>query len=415
MTRRHFLQTALQSILTMGLGGLFSSRAAAAADGIRHLRQIITAQPSSTRMIQWDAPTLLRGAHVELRSGRDGHITAFVPSYTHFTIDDTEQFVYHAEIPLPAGGGAYRVTHTAGTSDWIPLSAPHAVRMPVRALLFSDSQCGEDYSVWNDLYQAAWQRHSDADFAALVGDLTDNGESTWHWDSFFAAMEGNPSPLARAPHVPVLGNHEYYSLAWTDTLPLRYLRTFALPENGSTAFRGHYYSFDLGAVHVIVLDTQFLECGARGAALNEEQLAWLKRDAATSSAPWKIVLMHKDILAYGEYQTVQETQHGISDVGRIFMDAFDACGIDLVVTGHVHAYRRRQIRAGQTDAQGTLYLLGGPGGDEYFDVPPEPYDLAASANPAPSNYLYLEADAHHLHISCEALDGTVIDTAALQK
>lgn len=415
MTRRHFLQTALQSILAIGLGGLFSSRAAAAADGIRHLRQIITAQPSSTRMIQWDAPTLLHGAHVELRSGRDGHITAFVPSYTHFTIDDTEQFVYHAEIPLPAGGGAYRVTHTAGASDWIPLSAPHAVRMPVRALLFSDSQCGEDYSVWNDLYQAAWQRHSDADFAALVGDLTDNGESTWHWDSFFAAMEGNPSPLARAPHVPVLGNHEYYSLAWTDTLPLRYLRTFALPENGSTAFRGHYYSFDLGAVHVIVLDTQFLECGARGAALNEEQLAWLKRDAATSSAPWKIVLMHKDILAYGEYQTVQETQHGISDVGRIFMDTFDACGIDLVVTGHVHAYRRRQIRAGQTDAQGTLYLLGGPGGDEYFDVPPEPYDLAASANPAPSNYLYLEADTHHLRIACEALDGTVIDTAALQK
>lgn len=415
MTRRHFLQTALQSILTMGLGGLFSSRAAAAADGIRHLRQIITAQPSSTRMIQWDAPTLLHDAHVELRSGRDGHITAFVPSYTHFTIDDTERFVYHAEIPLPAGGGAYRVTHTAGASDWIPLSAPHAVRTPVRALLFSDSQCGEDYSVWNDLYQAAWRRHSDADFAALVGDLTDNGESTWHWDSFFAAMEGRPSPLARAPHVPVLGNHEYYSLAWTDTLPLRYLKTFALPENGSATFRGHYYSFDLGAVHVIVLDTQFLECGARGAALNEEQLAWLKRDAATSSAPWKIVLMHKDILAYGEYQTVQETQHGISDVGRVFMDAFDACGIDLVVTGHVHAYRRRQIRAGQTDAQGTLYLLGGPGGDEYFDVPPEPYDLAASANPAPSNYLYLEADTHHLRITCEALDGTVIDTVERQK
>ena len=415
MTRRHFLQTALQSILTMGLGGLFSSRAAAAADGIRHLRQIITAQPSSTRMIQWDASTLLRGAHVELRSGRDGHITAFVPSYTHFTIDDTEQFVYHAEIPLPTGGGAYRVTHTAGASDWILLSAPHTVRTPVRALLFSDSQCGEEYSVWNDVYQAAWRRHSDANFAALVGDLTDNGESTWHWDSFFAAMEGSPSPLARIPHVPVLGNHEYYSLAWTDTLPLRYLKTFVLPENGSATFRGHYYSFDLGAVHVIVLDTQFLECGARGAALNEEQLAWLKRDAAASSAPWKIVLMHKDILAYGEYQTVQETQHGISDVGRIFMDAFDAYGIDLVVTGHVHAYRRRQIRAGQTDTQGTLYLLGGPGGDEYFDVPPEPYDLAASANPAPSNYLYLEADTHHLHIACETLDGTVIDTVERQK
>ena len=46
MTRRRFLQTAMHSIITMGLGSLFSSHAAAAVEDIRHLRQIITAQPA---------------------------------------------------------------------------------------------------------------------------------------------------------------------------------------------------------------------------------------------------------------------------------------------------------------------------------------------------------------------------------
>ena len=125
--------------------------------------------------------------------------------------------------------------------------------------------------------------------------------------------------------------------------------------------------------------------------------------------------MHKDILAYGDYQVEQNTNHGISDVGQIFLDTFDALGIDLVVSGHVHAYRRRQMRARQTDRNGTLYLLAGPAGNEYFNVPAETYDIIAGPDPTPSNYLYLEADAHRLHIRCETVSGAVLDTVDLQK
>ena len=269
--------------------------------------------------------------------------------------------------------------------------------------------------MWRDLYHAAWRRHPHADFSALVGDLVDNGESSWHWESFLSAMGGADSPLAQHIHAPALGNHEYYGLSWTAVSPARYLHTFALPDNGSTAFPGHYYSFTMGVVHFMVLDTQFLELDARGSLLKTEQLAWLIRDAAESHAPWRVVLMHKDILACGDYQTEQGTTAGISDVGRVFMDTFDALDIDLVVSGHIHTYRRRQIRAQKTDPNGTLYLLAGPAGNEYFDVPAESYDLAASANSAPSNYLYMEADAKELHVSCETADGTVIDTVTLRK
>ena len=413
MTRRSFLQTAMSAILSMGFGGLFSSRsAAAAAENIRHLRQIVTTQPMQTRMIAWDSPQLLENVYVELRHA-DGKAEQYVPAYRYLAMDGETQFIYHAEIPVP-DGASYRVIEPNGATAWIPLIQRNA-DTPTRALLFSDSQCGESYDVWRDVYHAAWQRHPQADFAAIVGDLTDNGESAWHWRSFFEAMEGADAPLARHVHVPVLGNHEYYGLSWTAVPPVRYLSSFALPDNGSADFRGHYYSFDMGSVHCIVLDTQFLEAEERGAALRAEQMDWLKKDAAASTAPWKLVLMHKDILAYGDYQVEQNTNHGISDVGQIFLDTFDRLGIDLVVSGHVHAYRRRQMRARQTDKNGTLYLLAGPAGNEYFNVPAETYDIVAGPDPTPSNYLYLEADAQHLHIRCETTSGAVLDTVHLQK
>lgn len=411
MTRRSFLQTAMHTILTMGCGSLFSSRSAAASESIRHLRQIITAHPARTRMIQWDSLHLLKHCRVELRQNQSGHIESFIPAYHYFAMDGEAAFIYHVEIPF-CEGAAYRVIHTTGATTWIPL-----IRMEntVRALLFSDSQCGESYEVWHTTYQTAWQRHPSADFAAIVGDLTDNGESSWHWRSFFEAMDTENSPLASHIHVPVLGNHEYYGLSWTTVPPIRYLRTFELPMNGSRDFQGHYYSFDIGPVHCIVLDTQFLELGERGASLKREQMDFLLRDASATSAPWRIVLMHKDILSYGDYQDEQKTNHGISDVGQVFLDVFDQLGIDLVISGHIHAYRRRRIRARQTDERGTLYLLAGPAGNQYFDVPRETYDIITGPNPTPSNYLYMEADSQRLHIRCEAVNAAVLDAIDLYK
>lgn len=411
MTRRSFLQAAAKTIFTMSFGGLFSSRSAhATADGIHHLRQIVTANPARTRMIQWDSPQLLQNVRVELRSPHK-QVESLIPAYTYLSMDDEVQFIYHAEISF-AEDSAYRVTHAGSATEWIPLLG---VGNPVRALFFSDSQCGESYDTWREIYQAAWQRHRNADFTAIVGDLTDNGESAWHWRSFFAAMETADTALAGHPHVPVLGNHEYYGLNWTAVPPVRYLHTFALPKNGSREFHGRYYSFDLGAVHVIVLDTQFLEAEEQGESLKEEQMNWLVRDAAASTAPWKIVLMHKDILSYGEYQPEQKTNVGISDVGQIFLDTFDTIGIDLVISGHVHAYRRRQLRARQTDVRGTLYLLAGPAGNQYFNVRAESHDIVAGPDPTPSNYLYMEADTQRLHIRCETLDGRVLDAVELHK
>ena len=169
MTRRSFLQSAVKTILAMGFGGLFSPRSAFAADGIQHLRQMVTAHPAKTRMIQWDSPQQLENVRIEQRDSK-GHMDRTIPAYTYLAMDDEVQFIYHGEIPATAGS-FYRIIHTAGATDWIPILPIHEDGQ-VRALLFSDSQCGESYEVWETTYQTAWKRHPNADCAAIVGDLT---------------------------------------------------------------------------------------------------------------------------------------------------------------------------------------------------------------------------------------------------
>ena len=137
MTRRSFLQSAVKTILAMGFGGLFSPRSAFAADGIQHLRQMVTAHPAKTRMIQWDSPQQLENVRIEQRDSK-GHMDRTIPAYTYLAMDDEVQFIYHGEIPATAGS-FYRIIHTAGVTDWIPILPIHEGRAGTCPALFGQS------------------------------------------------------------------------------------------------------------------------------------------------------------------------------------------------------------------------------------------------------------------------------------
>ena len=91
----------------------------------------------------------------------------------------------------------------------------------------------------------------------------------------------------------------------------------------------------------LVLNPQFQELDALVPGLLEEQLAWMKEDLSQNDRPWKIVLMHKDILSYNEYNLYAQKIGDLNDIAHDFMESFDALGIDLVLTGHMHTYRNR--------------------------------------------------------------------------
>lgn len=284
-----------------------------------------------------------------------------------------------------------------------------------RAIVFCDSQCGYGYDTWAQTYQAAFNRHGTPDCFTVIGDLVDNGAADWQWESWQNAMDDRAS---EATFIPVMGNHECYGLEWTNHLPDGYLQRFAVPANGSKRFPGYYYAFDYGPAHFIVLNTQWLELDPLRPGLRTEELNWLRQQQATSqgtSRRWQIVLMHKDVLAYDEPQP-DGTTGSFSYTGRTFMPLLETLGADLVLTGHMHAYRNRgHLRQFAPSDTGPVYVMCGRAGDEYYLVPADPRDKVAAPDDHQPSYVTLNCDAHNLILAAWTVKGAQLDSFTLHK
>ena len=190
-----------------------------------------------------------------------------------------------------------------------------------------------------------------------------------------------------------------------------------MPDNGSETFSRYYYSFDYGMCHFAVLNTQMDETADFKQGLLEEQLAWLPGDMEKSRKRWKIALLHKDVLQYRIHQRPERTE-GFSDIGEAFMPAFDALGIDLVLTAHLHTYRNRgHIEAFRRSPKDPVYILTGVAGDVRYPNlwGDHVLDEAVAPQPETDNYLVLEAKEEALAVECFLPDGTRIDRVEVVK
>lgn len=286
-----------------------------------------------------------------------------------------------------------------------------------RAIIFSDSQCGNDYAAWARTFSAAFDHFGEPDFFTVTGDLVDCGASAWHWDGWQGAMDARAS---RTTFVPVMGNHECYNEKWLCYVPTDYLARFSsVPANGSARFPAYYYSFDCGPAHFLVLNTQWGELDALAPGILPEQLAWMERDMAAQkkqgAKPWNIVLMHKDVLAYDEPQSDGSTM-GFSDVGRAMMKTFDTHGIDLVLTGHMHAYRNRgHIQSFAPSEAGPVYIMNGRAGNAYYFVPQDQFDRVVAPDDHVETYLTLAVTKTALSLEAWTTNGTQLDAFTLTK
>ena len=416
MSRRTFLKLCTSALLALGLGRFVP--AAAAGRTIKYPRQIITADSSTSRTIMGQAEGARQQARFTLTSA-DGSSQNYIPETNTLVQDDTTTTFYTVRLTGLTPATSYEGT-IAMAAETVTLPIVTAARelSAFEALLIDDSQCGETYEPFAELLAKALARHPQAAFLADIGDLTDNGQSDWHWQSFFAALLAGRAKAM--PFAPVMGNHECYGLDWKFALPRRYLASFAVLGNGSRNFPGYYYSFDYGPAHFIVLNTQFEELDGLKPGLLQEELLWLKHDATDSHKPWKIVLMHKDVIAYDEYQPGTGHAGGISDVGHDFMKSFDALGIDLVLTGHMHTYRNRGHIYDETPSDhGPTYLMFGPAGNERYTVPPDTtFDKVSLDQSDPDryrNYMTLAVTPTKCIATCHLEDGSTVDRVVLTK
>ena len=189
---------------------------------------------------------------------------------------------------------------------------------------------------------------------------------------------------------------------------------FAVPDNGSDKFSRRFYSFDYGAAHFVILDSQWDELGKD---IINVQKKFLREDIANTKKTWRVAFIHKDVLQY-RINGRPERLEGFSDVGEIFMPIFEELNFDVVFTAHLHTYRNRgRLKNFRADDTGTLYILTGLAGDVRYSNLwiDHALDKVIAPQPEIDNYLTLEIDENNLLVKCFLYDGSQIDEYILQK
>lgn len=389
--------TWLPGTKTVARQGVKATKAAAAhylstdAVDASNIRQVITADSTTSRTFMWQSDYAEENPVVEYRqAGDDTTIMQLPASSDAFSDDGVTTYIHTAAVTDLKPGTAYEYRVGAGDkrSDW--QSFHTAQGHDFKALIFPDSQ-SSDYSVWAATAQPAWQRNQDAQFFINMGDLVDNGQDHYQWNAWFDVVG---DMIARIPVVPLLGNHETYDKDWKVRMPEAYLHLFALPRIDREKYQNQFYSFDYGDVHFVVLNTQSQELADFEPSLDEDEVAWFKEDMAKTTKKWKIVLMHKDPLQYGFANRPQPREEGFSPEGRLWMPLFDQYGVDAVLSAHLHTYRDRgHIRNFQRDESGPLYLITGVAGNVQYPGLWKQHSLDEYVAPQPEtdNYMTLEA------------------------
>jgi acid phosphatase type 7 len=167
-------------------------------------------------------------------------------------------------------------------------------------------------------------------------------------DEQFAKCYGSTWGRFKDRTRPAPGNHEYHK-----GIASGYTRYFG--EAAGEASKG-YYSYDLGAWHIVVLNSECEEVGGCAAASPQGQ--WLKQDLAHHQATCKLAYFHKPLFSSGG-------KHGNDPEMKPLWDLLYNANADVVINGHDHDYERfaPQNPEGNADAKhGIREFVVGSGG-----------------------------------------------------
>jgi glycosyl hydrolase family 99/calcineurin-like phosphoesterase family protein len=149
---------------------------------------------------------------------------------------------------------------------------------------------------------------------------------------------------------PAVGNHEYQTAGAAD-----YYSYFGAAA-GDPA-KG-YYSYEIGAWHIIALNSNCSQVGGCGVGSAQEQ--WLKADLAAHP--------NACTLAYWHHPRFSSGQHGNSVSYDAFWKALYVAGADVVLNGHDHDYERFALQnpSAVADPNGIQQFVVGTGGKNHY-------------------------------------------------
>lgn len=224
--------------------------------------------------------------------------------------------------------------------------------------------------------------------AIMAGDLS-YADSAWNpnflnktnwtcnqirWDSWGRFIQ----PLAATlPMMVLAGNHEVElevgARPPATLIPfLAFQKRFKMPSESCGATNGNlYYSFDVASVHVVMLNSYM--------AFNStsDQFAWLVQDFKSyhhnKDTSWLVVSLHAP---WYNSNTAHHNEYEEEGMRTAMENLFFENKVDVVFSGHVHAYERSYaVFNNQTTFGAPTYVNIGDGGNreglapDYFPQP----------------------------------------------
>jgi len=184
------------------------------------------------------------------------------------------------------------------------------------------------------------------DVVAVLGDTQYNSGSPSAYQRSYDLSWGKLLPITR----PTIGNHEYGTAGGAG-----YFTYFS--GTGGAKGKG-WYSYDLGAWHIVVLNS---ECGdAGGCGKSSPQVKWLAADLAAHPTKCSLAYWHEPRFTSG--------LHGSNTAYDTFWRTLYTAHVDVVLNGHDHTYERfaRLNPDAHNDLRGAREFVVGTGGESLY-------------------------------------------------
>jgi Calcineurin-like phosphoesterase/Fibronectin type III domain/Protein of unknown function (DUF1524) len=235
----------------------------------------------------------------------------------------------------------------------------------------------------------------DPDVFAYLGDVYDNG-TEFEFDTWYDDPAGYGQ--FRGITDPAIGNHEYR----TDGASPYFAYWGGVP---------HYYSYDLGGWHLVVLDSTTDFADATGVASQlvpgSAQYDWLAQDLAAHQGSCTIAYMHHPRYS----NVVGVSRDGLAQVWQLLVDQ----NVTMVLAGHAHTYERWMPldRNGSVAPGGLTQFVVGTGGREIINPKGTETRVAAQTTQPAAGALRLDLGPDDAAFSYATTDGTFTDSGAV--
>ena len=270
------------------------------------------------------------------------------------------------------------VSHTASFT-----TAP-GPGQPFRLAVYSDTQMYPD----SHAQVARSVIESQPRIALHSGDLVGAGRDLDIWETEFFGP--SRELMANIPMIPVPGNHEYFGSG-----PPWFFYFFDRPLSEG------WFALAYGNAHFIGLNTSV------PFSAGSPQHEWLLREFASAAyrdATWHVVVLHKPpftaTIGHGDNIAVQDQ----------LVPLFERHGVDVVFSGHSHAYERYLH-------QGIHYIVTGGGGGPLYALLPDVTPPVRQFGLTVHHHCVVDVDpaGGTLTISAVDLSGRVFDSMELHK